>query len=428
MEHSLAGKPILAQYRSVLESGTKNRRTTVNPGIFHLIGISLLSVGCVVAWRQGAFFTGGLDPVVVLKALMQSAALGWAWLVAKQYPVKFPLGIRSLNFLALILLISVLGSFSSGNVMASVVIAVRVFMMAITIVYVMRSFSAAQTLIALSWCLAVVGVLSSASGLALGGGTRLSGGIPPLSPNEIALLVGVPALVLLHECLRARVHWWHVVMLLMLAGLLVLSESRTALIGAAAAAGIMLLLVRRFPLQTVIIGLLGLPVLLYLALLTPVLQNVIFREDSASLLTLNSRTISWSVVLSYPLDSWERWVGSGLSMKTIEVDGQFWDEQVFDSSWISLLAQSGIIGTLVAFIWVLSCVVMALKTAKLRTLFLPLLTFVLVRSFMENGLIDAGAMFLVFFILSLSLERPSIAQSLDWQYAGSLKMRAGSLN
>lgn len=414
---------ITAQWRSLGSTASRPGGDSADPGVFHLIGICFLSVGCVVAWRQGAFFTGGLDPVVALKALMQTVALGWAWLVSKRHGVRYPLGIRSLNFLFLILLISVLGAFAGGNLMASVVIAVRIFMMALTIVLVMRSFSTAQTLLALCLCLAIIGVVSSFTGLALGGGSRLSGGIPPLSPNEISLLAGLPALVLLHEGLRARIHWWHLVLLALLVGLLFLSESRTALIGAAAAAGIMLLLVRRFPIQTVITALVGIPVMLYIALLTPALRNIVLRDDSASLLTLNSRTISWSVVLNYPWDSWERWIGSGLSMKTIEVEGQYWEEQVFDSSWISLLAQSGIAGTAIAVLWVLSCVMMVLSTAKLRTLFLPLLTFVLVRSFMENGLIDAGAMFLVFFVLSLSLERPSIAQSLDWQQCGTLNLR-----
>src|SRR5690606_42051061 len=59
-------------------------------------------------------------------------------------------------------------------------------------------------------------------------------------------------------------------------------------------------------------------------------------------------------------------------------------------SWISLLAQSGIIGTVIAAVWIAGVVFRAMKTAKARTLYLPLLAFILVRSFMENGLIDAG--------------------------------------
>lgn len=187
-----------------------------------------------------------------------------------------------------------------------------------------------------------------------------------------------------------------------------------------------MILVRHIPLQTVIAALVAFPLLTYALLMTPILQNLMAREDSASLLTLNSRTISWSAVLNLPWDSWQRWVGTGLSTKTIPVEGQYWEEQVFDSSWISLLAQSGIIGTVIAAVWIAGVVFRAMKTAKARTLYLPLLAFILVRSFMENGLIDAGVMFLAFFAISLNLERPSAQLSIDWGNNGTLSLTGRS--
>lgn len=419
---SVARGAITPSWPSLLPATSNAAEPKAEPKAWHLAAIALMCVGCVVAWRQGAFYTGGVDPVVALKALMQSAALAWAWVLAKKYGLARPLGIRSLNYLLMILAVSLIGAFAAGDLMASAVIAIRVLMMAMTVMLVMRSYSAEQTLVALCLAMAIVGALSAGSGLVLGGGSRLSGGIPPLSPNEIALLAGVPALLLLHEGIRARVHWWHLVLLVMLAGMLLLSESRTALIGAAAAAGLMLLLIRHIPIQTVIAALIAFPLLTYTLLMTPVLQNLLAREDSASLLTLNSRTISWSVVLNLPWDTWERWVGTGLSTKTIAVEGQYWEEQVFDSSWISLLAQSGIIGTAIAVLWISSVVLRVLKTANARTLFLPLLAFILVRSFMENGLIDAGVMFLAFFAISLNLERPSARISIDWDRHGTLSL------
>lgn len=375
---------------------------------FHLYGIWIITVFCVVAWRQGSFYTGGMDPVVILKAALQLLAMGWALLVCLSSRTKYPMGVVSIGFLVPILAVSVVGALAEGNFVASLIIAIRVLMMALTVMLLMRSYSPRTMLWGLCTALAVVGIISAGSGLVLGGGGRLSGGIPPLSPNEIALLTGLPALLLFHEAIRARIHWWQGIMLAVLAGGLVLSESRTALLGAACAVFLTLIFVRKLPVQTVVITVLLTPVLYYLLFLTPLLQSVMAREDSASILTLNSRTISWSVVLNLPLDSWQRWIGEGLSMKTIAVEGQYWDEQVFDSSWISLLAQTGLIGTSLAAIWVISCALAALKASNLRSLFVPLLAFVMVRSFMENGLIDVGVMFLIFFTLSLSLESPSV--------------------
>ncbi|MHC6176416.1 O-antigen ligase family protein [Glutamicibacter endophyticus] len=397
-------------------AGIKEPRRVAGPSELHLILIWLMTVSSVVAWRQGVFYTGGADPVVVLKALLQFGALGWAALLCLNCRTHFPLGVRSLGFLLPILALSVVGALAEGNLTASLVLAVRVLLMALTVMFLARCYAPQRLLWALAVALAVVGGISAVSGLVIGGQGRLSGGIPPLSPNEIALLAGLPALMLLHETLRARVHWWHSGGLLLLVGILILSESRTALIGAACAAVLMVLLMRTLPVQTLVATLIAIPVLFYVMFYTPAVRAVLERSDSAELLTFNSRTISWSAVLQLPLDSWQRWVGQGLSMKTIPVTGQYWEEQVFDSSWISLLAQAGVFGAVLALLWVLGCLWAALRHRKVRSLYLPLLAFILVRSLMENGLIDAGVMFLVFFALSLCLERPSREYGPDWEH------------
>ncbi|MFJ2471095.1 O-antigen ligase family protein [Glutamicibacter sp. NPDC087583] len=393
------------------------------PRLWQLNLLWILMVFSVVAWRQGTLFTGGLDLVVVLKALLQGAVLCWAILLWMWSGARQPVGVRSIALLAPVLALSVIGAMAEGNVMASAIIAIRVAMLAATVLFIMRVFPAHQVLLAMCVGLAAVGILSAGTGLALGGGGRLTGGIPPLSPNEIALLSGIPALVLFHQSLRAHVRWWHVGMLVLLSAILLLSESRTALIAAACTAAGMLLMLRRIPLQTIVAALAALPLVFYLAFLTPVLQNLMAREDSASVMTLNSRTISWSVVLNLPNDSWQRWIGAGLSQKTIAVEGQYWDEQVFDSSWISLLAQTGIIGTLLVAFWVLLTVFAALRSSRLRSLLFPLLAFVIIRSVMENGLVDAGALFLIFLVFALMLEPASSRAALDWEHAAPLQRK-----
>lgn len=384
------------------------------PHTLQLVALWTLVVSCVVAWRQGVLFDGGFDLVVIIKATLQTAALVWAFLLWLWSDTRHPLGVRSLFFLSLVLSLSVLGAMADGNIMASAIIAIRILMLALTVMFIMRVCPAEQAVVGLCIALSIVGLVSAGTGIVFGAGGRLSGGIPPLSPNEIALLCGVPALVLFHQALRAQVRWFHVSMLGLLAAGLLLSESRTALIAAAFAAGMIVLLLRKIPAPTIVAALVSIPLAFYLLFLTPMVQNLMSREDSASIMTLNSRTISWSVVLSLPNDSWQRWIGAGLSVKTIAVEGQYWDEQVFDSSWISLLAQTGLVGTTVVAVWVLLTAYSALRFKKLRSLFVPLLAFIFIRSFMENGLVDAGALFLIFLVFSMSVELPVARVAHDW--------------
>lgn len=391
------------------------------PAHWQLNVLWILLVFSVVAWRQGTLFSGSLDIVVVLKALLQTLVLGWAAVLWMAGGPRQPVGVRSLLLLAPVLLLSVVGALAVGNLVASAIIAVRIGMLALTVLLIMRVFPAQQVLLSLCTSLALVGALSAGSGLLLGGDGRLSGGIPPLSPNEIALLSGVPALVLFHQALRAKVRWPHVVLLVCFTAILLISESRTALIAASVSAGMMLLMLRRVPVQTIVSALLTLPVVFYLVFLTPVIQQFIDRGDSASVMTLNSRTISWSVVLGLPNDSWQRWIGAGLSQKSIAVQGQYWDEQVFDSSWISLLAQAGVFGTALVALWVVFTVFSALKSKKLRSLLVPLLAFIVIRSAMENGLVDAGALFLIFLVFALMVEPAARAAAFDWEKEAPLR-------
>lgn len=391
------------------------------PRQWQLTLLWLILVFSVVAWRQGSLFTGGLDPVVIVKALLQSAALGWSVLLWMWSDARQPVGIRSFLLLVPVLSLSVIGAMAEGNLLASAVIAIRILMLALSVLFIMRVFPAEKVMISLCIALSIVAVVSSATGLVMGGGGRLSGGIPPLSPNEIALLAGIPALVLFHQALRAQLRWWHAFILVTMTAILLMSESRTALIAAALTAAGMVLLLRRLPMQTVVSALVLLPVIFYLVFLTPLIQNMMSREDSASIMTLNSRTISWSVVLNLPNDSWQRWIGAGLSQKTIAVEGQYWDEQVFDSSWISLLAQTGLVGSVLVAIWVFLTIIAAIKCSRLRSLLLPLLAFVVIRSVMENGLVDAGALFLIFIVISLMLEPASVHVAYDWDNTSPLE-------
>jgi hypothetical protein len=196
-----------------------------------------------------------------------------------------------------------------------------------------------------------------------------------------------------------------VALLAVLAGCTYATGSRTGL--AVMILGMVLALLFARPLTSgVMISVLAtIPVVYIVIGFTDVLSNIISRgEDLSKLLTLNSRSIAWEAVLSTPSDTWQWWIGAGLSIKKIAVTGQYWDEQVFDSSWVSSIAQSGMIGTAVLAAFVVVTFVFSARSYELRGITIPLLALTLLRSILENGLVESSATFALFFTIAVVLE------------------------
>lgn len=368
--------------------------------------IWLLLLGSTVAWRKGFYYDGGADGVVLAKAACQALACLLAFALAARAPQRRKIPGRPFLLLFLFVSVSLLGAVAVGDIGASVVLAARLLLVAATVGFLLAASPTPSALKPLLVAMAIVGLVSAATGLpGLLAGQRLSGVIPPLRPNAIAMLCGVPAIALAHSILRGKGTFARVTFLGILLGAVLATESRTALLGLALAVALIVLALRRMR-RVVAVGLLGLGTVMLPALLyTPALMNMVMRPGSASLLTLNSRTLAWETVLDTPARTWERWVGGGLSIKTVSVEGQYWDSQVLDSSWISALAQAGVLGTLVLAVWALSLLSRSLRRAP--DSFLPaMLVFLLLRSFLENGLTEVSTSFLLFFAMSLVVWEP----------------------
>ncbi|MFC7861119.1 O-antigen ligase family protein [Arthrobacter koreensis] len=368
--------------------------------------IWLLLLGSTVAWRKGFYYDGGADGVVLAKAACQALACVLAFALAARAPQRRKIPGRPFLLLFLFVSVSLLGAVAVGDIGASVVLAARLLLVAATVGFLLAASPTPSALKPLLVAMAIVGLVSAATGLpGLLAGQRLSGVIPPLRPNAIAMLCGVPAIALAHSILRGKGTFARVTFLGILLGSVLATESRTALLGLALAVALIVLALRRMR-RVVAVGLLGLGTVMLPALLyTPALMNMVMRPGSASLLTLNSRTLAWETVLDTPARTWERWVGGGLSIKTVAVEGQYWDSQVLDSSWISALAQAGVLGTLVLAVWALSLLSRSLRRAP--DSFLPaMLVFLLLRSFLENGLTEVSTSFLLFFAMSLVVWEP----------------------
>lgn len=369
----------------------------------------LLTLASVVSWRRGVYFSGGLDPVVVTKAAVGLAAVAAAAWSFHRGKGRLRAGSRTLAFLIAYASISILGAISDGNLPASLVLTVRVLLIAFSVVLLAGTFPARTLLQSLLAMMALVGLCATASGLAtIGVEGRIYGVFPPLNPNEISLLCGLPALGVAHELsigtLKNRVG------LPLLAALLAavwMTGSRTGLFAFAVACVLILMHARRLRLGAGLTLIALIPTAFFVLTGTKLVPNILERGDTAGadLLTLNARTIAWDTVLSTPPDTWQRWVGAGLSVKQVTVQGQYWQDQVLDSSWISALAQAGFIGTVILGVWSLSVVLGSLSAKDVRSLTTPVLAFILIRSFLENGLVDSSVPFIVFLTVSLLVER-----------------------
>lgn len=374
--------------------------------------ICLLLVAGSVSWRQKVYFAGDLDPVVLGKAAVTGLAL--ALCVHARLSCRRPnrIGRRSMVFLGLFVAVATVGGWAAGAGLSSLIVAVRVLMVGAAALLLVRSFRVDTVLRALFTAMAAVGATAVVTGAfrAAATGDRLAGGIPPLAPNEIALLCGVPALALIWRALTHRGRGWDAVGIMLLTGAVWASESRTGLAALVVAAVVMLVQARRMPTAAVAAILAGAAAVVYVLLTSTVLAAYFERSNEGSVATLNSRTIAWTAALDLPQNAVAWWMGGGLALKRIPVQGQYWDDQGLDSSWVSAWVQGGLLCVVLLAVWTVSAVIAAGRApAPYRMLLTAVLAFQILRSFLESGLIDATPSFLLFMTMSLLAESGSRA-------------------
>ncbi|SCX40018.1 O-antigen ligase [Klenkia marina] len=371
-----------------------------------LLPVLLVVVGSV-AWRRGDVFSGGVDPVVATKALVSVAALALAFRLDQRSTAGRRVGTGGMWVLAVVLVASVLGALGHGTLVPSAVVAVRVAILAVTVRLLVRALGPAVVLTAVVWSCGIVGGVAAVSGVpsVLAGG-RLFGGIPPLNPNEIALLAGVVVIGAAWPTVLGRGTGLQAAVAVTALGVLWLTGSRTSLAVLLLAVAIAATRLRR-PQVGLVVGL-GLAVAAGALLLasTDAVSSFADRTDASGNSTLDSRLIAWGAALDFASSAWQWAFGAGLSVKLIPVAGQWWNEQLLDSSWVSVVVQAGLVGALVALCWVVSS---ARGLRRLPPVQWPvaagLLFFVVLRSVLESGLFDATPALLVLLVVSLAGER-----------------------
>lgn len=386
-----------------LSSGSPQERSPRRDGRLSL-AIFLLVVLTTVSWRRGVYFDGGLDPVVAAKGMLSILALTMAWFARHSAREVRPVGGRTFWLLTAYLVVANIGAYAAGQLTPSAVLSMRLLILVLTVILLMRAFAPERLFRDLLAAMLTVGLVAVMTGLpSYPAQGRLFGGLPPLHPNEIALLLGIPLLGLGWFALQDRLKSRHVVLGAVLLGCIWLTGSRTGLAAVIMALALMLLQARRLNPAVAAGVFASIPIGFYLIFFSEMLTGYVQRGGADNLTTLSSRTIAWSAAWTFSDDNWVRWMGSGLSQKMVPVKGQWWDAQLLDSSWVSALVQAGLLGVIIVVLWLLCVTAASLRCPPpARMFFTALLLFVMLRSTLESGLLDSTPTFLILVLISLT--------------------------
>ena len=370
-----------------------------------LLTVWLIVLVSCVAWRRGVYYSGGLDVVVLAKAVLGVLALVLAVTAPRTGPSWAQLRAGPIPWLGVYLAVSTVGALLQGTGFATLVLAARIVLITVTVVVLVRAYPWPELLSALTTAMLVLAGVGTLTGLgSLASSGRLYGGIPPLNANEISLLVGVPLVCLGWRCVNRGARWWEVAAVPPLLGVVWLTGTRTGLAALLLAFALLIVMTRRIPPALVVAGVLCLPVLLFVAFLTPVLSSYATRGDAAATLTLNSRTVAWEAAVRYADTGTAQLFGSGLAVKEVPVSALYRNEQILDSTWVSAIVQAGVLGTAVLAVMVVVTLARALMLdAPLRSLVFAVLTLLVVRSVLESGLFDASPAYVPFLCFALAV-------------------------
>jgi hypothetical protein len=391
--------------------GAKRVRRPTSTRRLYVVWILLLA--SLISWRSGTYYSGGLDPTVIAKALLSVLALALGIDAAVRANPRARLGHRTMTILAVYLVATLFGADASGSLLASTVLAIRLLIVAAAICCIMIAYPLADVIRIAMVSMVVVGLACVATGLGSLAQRQVSG--TPVGPNDLARLFGPPAIWLTWRMVNGATRTITVVAVVGLIGLTVLTGSRTGLVALLVGVIIVLVSAPRLPVGGFLALMAVLPGLFYIVFMTGTLSHFAGRgTGTGGVTTLNSRTIAWSAAFSAPGDFWKHWFGGGLAVKTVAVSGTYWSTQVLDSSWVSAYVQGGIIGITVMGVYALTALVAALRAARpLRALLAALVVYALIRSGLENGLLDSYLLFVVMLIPSLASEVRSVQPPVD---------------
>lgn len=364
--------------------------------------VLLIAVVATEPWRRDTYFAGSFDTVVIAKAILSLVSLGLALVLARGRP-KRPIGAIVPLAMALYVVATTFGGWASGNLLPAGVVSVRVLILLTMVTVLASAYDNYSVMAGMVGALATVGAFSVLTAAGLDEG-RLAGRLPPLHPNEIAAIAAICALWLLGKVATARNTALDLVLLAVALTALVATGSRTSLLVLIPAAALVVALGQRFRVGVLVPTILALPLVTVWLVQTNAATSVLTRGGSASqdLLSLSNRTVAWTSALAPKSSPWSTWLGGGLSVKQIEVEGESWSHQILDSSWVSALVQGGFIGlALVTLVAVVAVVKSFRSDPNFRGFRFALVMFLAVRGFLESGLFDASTAFLALAVAAI---------------------------
>ena len=253
-----------------------------------------------------------------------------------------------------------------------------------------------------------------APGTALGAG-RLGGALWQIPPTQVAhyAAVTIGLVVVLWFCgrLRGRVT---LLIVLVVGALLLLTRTRTALVGMTAGilvAGLSLIVaearVRR------LFAAAGALAAIVIMTLSGFITTYLARGEGAQGISqLTGRTKVWGPLLALPRDRFQEIVGFGLSNSSF-------NGLPIDSNWLSSYQEQGLfgVGVCVAILLFLLVTAYFQPHGIHRALALFLVTYCLVASFTEDGFTDATPYLLELTLAASMLVPPLVSRSLHYDRA-----------
>lgn len=382
----------------------------VDRAVSHVSGAHVvwaLLIAGTIPWRKGVYFEGGLDSVVLAKAVLSLLALALAIHLSHDARGLDSVPIGPPLTMLLYLAVTVIGGYAHDTVVAAAIVAFRMAILTVTITLLMLRYEAFFALRTLVHVFGVLAGAAAVSGLLLGSSDRLQGVIPPMNPNELAFMATMCFLWLFSKMLQGWESPRDFVLAGGFVGVIVLTGSRASL--AAVCVAVVVMAVRATVisrLSFVILTLLG-PTLAGVLFGTDIMSSVFLRGGARGITTLANRTIAWDAALSGTRDPWEAWFGSGLAQKRIEVPGQWWTTQLLDSSWISAIVQGGLIGTFIVVWFTIASLIRALIAPRAAgPVWVGIIVYVAARGVLESGLFDSTTAFMSLMVVALACRLP----------------------
>lgn len=377
--------------------------------VFVVVLLFIFVILSVIPWRSDTIYQGGVDAVVIGKAVIALVTLAAAVVLWARTRIRVPIGLGPAGVLCAVLFVSLLAALVAGNGAPTFVLVMRVLIAMTTVILLLASVRWESALGGLMGAMAFWALIAAATGVgSLPVEGRLGGDVPEIHPNEVAGLAGAPLVAMMVWILRTGARPWRVVTAVVLFAIVVASGSRTALLGVIVAILVAFLVNGVHDRIVVYLLLACLPIAYGIVFFTGVVDSLVTRGGSTDATSaLDARFDAWRVVLSWDWQSWQKWIGVGLSVKKIPVDIRWRDEQVLDSSWASLLAQAGLIGTILVTVLLVWCLINASIASSRRGALLPLLVLLVLRSITESGLVDSAVPFIVLVVIATLLTQRS---------------------